>query len=55
MNMEWILGGIFCGGSIMEDSGIDSAVDSDLDLMMGSGVNSGWDALWRIFYGGFCH
>ena len=37
----------------MEDllwrSGIDSDMDSDLDLMMmDSGVNSGSDLLWRI-------
>ena len=49
MNLGWILGGIFCGGSRMEDSGIDSDMDSDLDLMMmDSGVNSGSDLLWRI-------
>ena len=40
-------------GSSVEDllwrSGIDSAMDSDLDLMMmDSGVNSGSDLLWRI-------
>ena len=33
----------------MEDSVIDSDMDSDLDLMMmDSGVNSGSDLLWRI-------
>ena len=40
-------------GSSVEDllcwSGIDSDMDSDLDLMMmDSGVNSGSDLLWRI-------
>ena len=52
----------------MEDSGLDSAMDSDSDLMMmDSGKDSGrilWlasgsDLLWRIFYarfwGGFCY
>ena len=49
MNLEWILGGIFCGGSSMEDSVIDSDMGSDLDLMMmDSGVNSGSDLLLRI-------
>ena len=48
MNLGWILGGIFCGGSRMEDSGIDSDMDSDLDLMMmDSGENFG-----LTFYGG---
>jgi len=42
----------------MEDCGIDSAMDSDLHLMMmDSVVNSGSDLPWRIlgliFYGGF--
>ena len=33
----------------MEDSGVDSAMDSDSDLMMmDSGVDSGSDLLWRI-------
>ena len=41
MNLGWILGGLFCGGSRMEDS--------DLDLMMmDAGVNSGSELLWRI-------
>ena len=35
---------IFYGGSSMEDSGVDSAMDSDSDLMMmGSGMDSGLD------------
>ena len=49
MNLGWILGGMLCGGSSMEDSVIDSDMGSDLDLMMmDSGVNSGSDLLWRI-------
>ena len=33
----------------MEDPGIDSAIDSDSDLMMmDSGVDSGSHLLWRI-------
>ena len=45
-----ILGLIFCPRSFnMKDSGIDSDMDSDLDLMMmDSGVSSGSDLLWRI-------
>ena len=39
---------IFYGGSSMEDSGIDSAMDSDSDLIM---TILGW-ILGRIFYGG---
>ena len=36
---------IFCGGSSMEDSGVDSAMDSDSDLMMmNSGMDSGVDS-----------
>ena len=36
---------IFYGGSSMEDSGVDSAMDSDSDLMMmDSGMDSGVDS-----------
>ena len=34
-----ILCRIFCGGSSMKDSGVDSVMDSDSDLMM---MDSGW-------------
>ena len=49
-----ILCRIFYGGSSMEDSGVDSAMDSDSDLMMmDSGVDSeddsGSDLLSKIF------
>ena len=49
MILGWILGRIFCGGSSMEDSGVDCAMDSGSDLViMESGVDSGSDLLWRI-------
>ena len=32
----------------MEDSSVDSAMDSDSDLIMTIGVDSGSDLLWRI-------
>ena len=44
--LKMILGWIFCRGSFnMRDSGIDSAMDSDSDLMM---MDSGSDLLCRI-------
>ena len=45
-----ILGRIFCRRSFnMKDSGMDSAMDSDSDLMMMDyGVDSGPALLWRI-------
>ena len=47
--LKMILGRIFCRRSFnMKDSGIDSAMDSDSDLMMDSGVDSGSALLWRI-------
>ena len=50
MDSEDDSGSIFCRISFnMKDSGIDSAMDYDLDLMMmDSGVDSGSDLLWRI-------
>ena len=38
MILEWILGRIFCRGSSMEDSGVDSAMDSDSDLIFCGGT-----------------
>ena len=43
--LGWILERIFYGGSFMEASGVDSAMDSDSDLiMMDSGEDSGVDS-----------
>ena len=48
--LKMMLGWIFCRRSFnMKDSGIDSVMDSDSDLMMmDSGVDSGSALLWRI-------